>query len=135
VAPRVNTPYFEGACLCGKLSFRIAPPTKWCAHCHCSMCQRAHGAALVTWVGIEESRFELLHANTLTWYASSAGAQRGFCSRCGTSLLFRSSRWPGEMHVVRASIAAEIDRLPEAHVFTSTRASWFPFEDHLARKS
>jgi hypothetical protein len=126
---------FPGACLCEQLRFEIEPPTKWCAHCHCTMCRRAHGAALVTWIGVELERFRLLQQETLKWFESSPGAQRGFCDRCGSTLLFQSSRWPGEMHVVRAAISGQIDREPSAHVFGATRVPWFPFHDALPWKN
>jgi hypothetical protein len=32
-------------CLCGAVRGRIARPSRWVAHCHCSVCRRAHGAA------------------------------------------------------------------------------------------
>ena len=84
----------SGHCLCGKVEFRVNFPTRWCAHCHCSMCQIAHGAAFVTWVGVPKDKFELISGEKrLSWYASSEQASRGYCNRCGTTLFFRSSRW------------------------------------------
>lgn len=47
----------EGGCLCGAVRYVITLPTKWCAHCHCSMCRRAHGAAFVTWAGVPSQSF------------------------------------------------------------------------------
>ena len=125
---------FEGSCLCEAVRLRVTAPTKWCAHCHCSMCQRAHGSAFVTWVGVDETRFELLSDAMLRWYKSSAPARRGFCSQCGSPLLFQSSRWPGEMHIARACIPGEIDRLPEAHVFAKSQAAWLDLNEHLPWK-
>jgi len=133
-ADRTSGSFFDGTCLCGALAFRIRAPSKWCAHCHCTLCQRAHGAAFVTWVGVEEGQFALLTSDTLTWFSSSEAAERGFCSACGTSVLFRSPRWPGEIHVARATIPGEIDRAPQAHVFVSSRVSWLSLEDHLPEK-
>lgn len=133
-APSKGT-YFDGACLCGGLRFRAMAPSKWCAHCHCTMCQRAHGAAFVTWVGFEQERFDLLEDDTLIWYDSSDDAQRGFCSSCGASVLFRSSRWPGEIHIARAAIPGEIDRLPESHVSSSTQVAWITCDDHLPKQA
>ncbi len=126
--------HFDGACLCGALRFRIAAPTKWCAHCHCSLCQRAHGAAFGTWVGVAVEQFEILAGDTLIWFASTAEARRGFCSRCGSSLLFESRRWPGEIHVVRAALPGEIDRPPSGHAFASSAVSWYHCDDGLPRK-
>ncbi|MGE5337814.1 MAG: GFA family protein, partial [Gemmatimonadota bacterium] len=44
-----------GSCLCGAVGFEFELPPKWVAHCHCTQCQRAHGAAFVTWVGVDEA--------------------------------------------------------------------------------
>jgi len=76
-----------GACLCGSVTFTAELPSKWVAHCHCTMCQRAHGAAFVTWVSVEEKRVTVRDLQgVLRWYSSSVPAQRGFCKRCGSAL-------------------------------------------------
>ena len=72
----------RGGCLCGAVTFEVTPPTKWCAHCHCTMCRRAHGAAVVTWFGAPSQNFRLVSGAELKWHRSSAGARRGFCGRC-----------------------------------------------------
>ena len=38
--------------ICGTVEFSVALPTLFCGHCHCTMCQRNHGAAYVTWFGV-----------------------------------------------------------------------------------
>ncbi len=127
----------HGQCLCGAVQFTLDWPSKWVAHCHCSMCRRAHGAAYVTWVGVEARRFTLHDPRgALRWYASSPGAERGFCSMCGSSMLFRSERWPGEMHVVVANLDDGADRAPSAHVFWDTHVDWADVDpnDGLPRK-
>lgn len=125
----------HGRCQCGALQFSVRFPTKWIAHCHCTMCRRAHGAAFVTWVGVDETAFELPDPDgLLRWYASSPQAQRGFCARCGSMLLFRSTRWPGEIHVVRANFDSPLDREPQAHVFYDTRVPWVEVNDALPKR-
>jgi hypothetical protein len=129
----LTTPY-PGACLCGQVRFAITPPTKWCAHCHCTMCRRAHGAAFVTWIGVPEPQFDFVAGrDTVQWYASSPDSRRGFCRHCGSPLFFRSERWPGEIHVARAHIPGPIDREPEGHVHTDTKVPWLdPAPDRSA---
>lgn len=99
------------------------------------MCRRAHGAGFVTWAGFEASRVHFASSATLVWYPSSPGAERGFCGRCGSPMLFRSERWPGELHVARALIADALDREPQAHVFFDTRVPWMPVDEHLPRQA
>jgi hypothetical protein len=93
------------------------------------MCRRAHGAAFVTWIGVPEERFELVEGrDTVQWYASSADSRRGFCRHCGSSLFFRSERWPGEIHVARANVPGPIDRDPEGSVHLESRVSWLTLD-------
>lgn len=99
------------------------------------MCRRAHGAAFVTWVGVEASKATILDPEQrLAWYKSSAEAERGFCARCGSSLFFRSSKWPGELHLAVANFSDPMDRAPQAHVNYDTRVDWFSVNDDLRKK-
>lgn len=123
----------RGACLCGAVQFVATLPSLWCAHCHCTQCQRAHGAGVVTWVGFSSIALRLIDDQQLQWYASSAEAERGFCRHCGASMFFRSSRWPGEIHIARANFIDPMDRLPEAHVFYATHANWMELADTQPR--
>ena len=121
----------EGGCLCNAVRFSVKLPSKWCAHCHCSMCRRQHGAGYVTWVGFESDHFKLLNGEQLSWYESSPGARRGFCDTCGSSMLFESDRWAGEMHVALACLDEPIDRKPQAHAFYNSHIDWMPVDDAL----
>lgn len=125
---------FTGGCLCGGVRFEVEPPTKWCAHCHCSLCRRAHGAGCVTWFGVARDQFRLDDAGQLlAWYRSTPGARRGFCSRCGSTLFFEGERWPDERHIALAAMDGPIDREPQAHVFFDSGAPWVHVADDLPR--
>ena len=122
----------EGGCLCGAVRFEAELPSKWCAHCHCSMCRRAHGAGYVTWAGFDSSGFRITRgADQLAWYASSSVARRGFCRSCGSTMLFESDRWPGETHVALGCLDGPIDRQPQANVFFDAHVDWMPIDEGL----
>lgn len=124
-------------CLCGAVRIRAKFPSLWLAHCHCSMCRRAHGTAFVTWVGFPAERSRIDDPDrSLRWFASSPEAERGFCGRCGSSLAFRSSRWPGELHLSVGTIEKPLDRTPQAHVSWDAHVSWAALDpnDGLPRK-
>jgi hypothetical protein len=124
-----------GACLCGAVGFELEPPSNWVAHCHCSMCRRAHGAPFVTWVSVPPAQLRVVRGgDVLTRYPSSDGATRSFCGRCGSSLFFESTRWAGEVHVARACIPGPIDRAPQVHAFFSDRAPWISISDGLPHR-
>ena len=60
----------------------------------------------------------------LHWYESTPGAERGFCNRCGTMMFFRSTRWPGELHIALAHFTTPIDRTPQMHVHWADHVPW-----------
>ena len=122
----------HGGCFCGAVLYSLTLPSKWCAHCHCTMCRRIHGAGYVTWVGMSSENFHLESAEHLKWFASSPGARRGSCNICGSNLLFESGRWPGETHVALASLSGAIDRRPQAHASYNAHVDWMALEDGLA---
>ncbi len=124
----------SGSCLCGAVSFTATLPSKWVAHCHCTRCQRAHGAPFVTWAGFAASQVAVAGAESLRWHVSEQGGSRGFCGNCGSPMFFKSERWAGELHIARALFHAPIDREPQAHVFDETRVPWVHLADDLPRK-
>lgn len=132
----MNLPSARGSCLCGAVRFDAALPSRWVAHCHCTRCQRAHGAAFVTWAGFEATAVTLHDTlQALRWFIAAEGGERGFCSRCGSPMFFRSARWPGELHVARALFTDPIDRAPQAHAFHDTHVAWVTLGDTLPRES
>ena len=86
---------------------------------------------------MEETRCEIADPQRrLAWYRSSDQGERGSCSRCGSTLLFRSARWPGELHLTLANFLDPVDREPQAHVFWDTHVDWVRLDaaDGLPRK-
>ena len=131
--PVIHAPV-HGACLCGGVRFQVEPPTLFCAHCHCSMCRRNHGAAFVTWFGIARERLRVTAGDdALRRYRSSSHGERSFCGRCGSSLFCESERQPDHVDVVLASLDGPIDRVPAAHVYFDSRAAWTDVRDDLPR--
>ena len=122
-----------GACLCGAVRFEIEPPTVFCAHCHCSMCRRAHGAGYVTWIGIPYERFRLVAvAERLVRYRSSEHGTRSFCGSCGSSLFCESTLHPDYLDVVLANLDGASEA-PQAHFYFDDRAPWVRVADDLPR--
>ena len=125
---------FSGRCLREGIRFEVDEPTKWCAHCHCSLCRRAHGAGYVTWFGVDRDRFRITDGEgLLAWYQSTSEARRGFCSRCGSTLFFSSERWADEMHIALAHMVGPIDKEPQGHVFFDSKAEWVHVDDGVPR--
>jgi len=134
-AAEVTPATASGACLCGSVTFTVVLPSNWVAHCHCTRCQRAHGAAFVTWVSVANDRASIADPNgDLRWHGNATTGQRGFCSVCGSSMFFKGGRWPDELHVARAQFVDPIDRVPQVHGYYDTRVEWFSVSDDLPKK-
>ena len=75
-----------GRCLCGAVSFTAQDVDCDVHACHCSICRRWSGGPGFA-AGVGSVRFT--GAEYVGRYDSSAWAERGFCTRCGTSLFYR----------------------------------------------
>ncbi len=121
-----------GGCACGSVRFEVALPSRFCAHCHCQNCRRAHGAAFVTYAGFQSSQFAYLEGLELvSRYTTDTGACRSFCQRCGTTFAYEGPRWEGEVHLALACLDGAIDRQPGGHVYVDHKAAWWPISDDL----
>jgi hypothetical protein len=124
----------SGACLCGAIQFTATLPSLSCAHCHCTMCQRNHGAAFVTWFAVPPDALKIdAGAEDLVRWASSTHGSRSFCRRCGSSLFCENSEHPDRVDIPLAVMSGPIDRAPQVHVFYDSRAPWASLSDALPR--
>ena len=122
----------DGKCMCGAVSYTAAGLTGEISACHCEMCRRWTGGPLlaataktIAWRGEE-------HIRTFT---SSAWAERGFCTQCGSALFYRVTA-EGPHHGMttlafgtlddQAGFAMSrewfIDKKPEVYEFAGERA-------------
>ena len=74
-------------CLCGAVRMTVKQASTSAGACHCNMCRRWAGGPLIavdcgTDVSIEGEE----HVSV---FDSSAWAERGFCSKCGSHLFYR----------------------------------------------
>ena len=124
----------SGSCFCGRVRFEASMPSLFCAHCHCSMCRRIHGAGFVTWFSIPKTQLRIAAGESdLTRFQSSDHGTRSFCGCCGSSLFFESTLDPERVDISLANMDGPIDREPQVHVYFDRRAEWVTVEDSLPR--
>jgi hypothetical protein len=121
---------YEGGCLCGSLRFRVTAPPLDAGYCHCRMCQLNSGAPVVAWVTFPSASFSWI-AGEPGRYASSAYAERDFCAKCGSYLVFVSTKSPTEVSVNTASFDAPAAFAPRKHIYVESRIPWFKTADDL----
>jgi hypothetical protein len=123
-----------GACMCGAVRFEVELPVTYCAHCHCTMCQRSHGAAFVTWIVVPNARFAIsVGEAALVRFASSDHGTRSFCGTCGSTLFCESTHNPDDIDIVLANMIDSVELAPQLHAYFDDRASWLHVDDGLPR--
>ena len=79
----------HGSCLCGAVTFEVRGDLGEIGHCHCDMCQKAHGAAYGTYVNVSLDDLKFTSGtDAIGRYQSSPTVVRTFCRHCGSTLQF-----------------------------------------------
>ena len=111
--------------MCGGVQLRVTFPSRFCAHCHCESCRRAHASGFVTWIGFTTDKVTIVAGDALLQaYESSPGTKRTFCRACGTRMTFESAKWPGEIHIPLACFDSAVDRQPAGNAFVDEHVAW-----------
>lgn len=127
---------YTGSCLCGQVQYQVSKFLPVIAHCHCTMCQKFHGAAFSTFGEVEKENLHWLSGQEhLTSYRAENGSIRQFCNCCGASMAF-ISRYNEEAATVEIAIAT-LDSgpplTPDAHIFTRSKVPWITLSDDLPK--
>jgi hypothetical protein len=73
------------------------------------------------------------HADaTLRWYESSAEARRGFCSKCGASLLWEPAG-ESRLAISAGCLDAPTGLETECHIFVDEASDYYRIADDLPR--
>lgn len=126
----------EGSCLCGGVAYQIAGQVHHMHYCHCSMCRKAHGSAFATYTGVDPRDLRFTRGQELiSRYRSSEKAERSFCSRCGSNLLFDPKAIPDVVWVAVGGFDSDPKERPVAHIYVASKAPWFEISDELTQFS
>ena len=77
-----------GRCLCGAVEFVATDLQHEVGICHCKMCQRWTGLAMMA-VTVPETSLAITGADNVMTYRSSEWATRSWCGKCGSNLWYR----------------------------------------------
>ena len=123
----------SGGCLCGAVRFDVNVPEKQFAICHCSMCRKWSAGPFMS-VHCPGVGAHISQDTGLSWYRGSEWAERGFCSKCGTTLFWRLTETPDDMLIVsvEAFDNAEHFRLAE-HIYVDEQPERYAFADDCPR--
>ena len=118
-----------GGCLCGAVRYEVRGKLRDALVCHCSMCQRTHGAP-APYSAARNDDLRLVESRGLKWYRSSENAERGFCQSCGASLFWRP------LNADYTAIACGTLDQPSgvrsvAHIFLMDKGDYYTLTDGL----
>jgi len=125
----------EGGCQCGTVRYRVNTQPRWVGHCHCRMCQKAHGAPMVSWMAVPAESVAFT-SGALKYYRSSQHTERGFCPACGTPIACVPAPRPGETPYFDLAVSTFDNPrafAPMMHVWCDSAMPWLPIDDHLPR--
>lgn len=116
---------YTGGCLCGAVRFEIGGPIRNIVYCHCSRCRKAQGSAFAANGIVTAEALNILSgSDALTAYESSPGQRKYFCKLCGSPIMSRSEKRPGQVRVRLGTIESDIVERPMAHIFAGSKANW-----------
>ncbi|SMF76580.1 Uncharacterized conserved protein [Azospirillum oryzae] len=122
---------WTGGCLCGGVRYAIDAQPEPISFCHCSQCRRQH-SHVGAYTGLPRAALRLLTDDTLTWYASSDRARRGFCARCGAGLFWEALDQSGvepRITVTAGSLDDASGLRVERHIFVDQKGAYYDIGD------
>jgi hypothetical protein len=122
----------KGGCLCGRYRYRIEGSLLPVVHCHCAMCRKSSGAAVLSWTGTAAENMRWEHEEPPLFH-SSEQARRGFCPQCGSQLTFQYAAPSGRCFVTVGSLDEADDLERGYHLWTSSRLPWVNFDNDLPK--
>jgi len=100
-------------------------------YCHCNQCRRATGTAFTANARIPASAFRMIAGvDSLGEYRTPRGV-RAFCSVCAAPIFARVEAEPEWIRVRIGGLAGELDVRITAHVWVSSKSSWYEIADAL----
>jgi len=119
----------SGGCQCGAIRYRISGEITELHICHCRMCQKASGNYFMPLGNVDKDQFEVSRGQ-VDWYFSCDPVRRGFCSKCGTPLIFETVEAP-HLNVTLGSLDQPSNFLPDRQFGLEAKMSWFGDLDRL----
>jgi hypothetical protein len=120
-----------GGCVCGGVRYEVSQPFESSSYCHCTRCQRRTGTAASANARAVEGSFRIVQGEELVkcWDPGGGGAEKCFCSNCGSALFSRNTQTKGEVGVRLGSVDGDPGIRPQKRQFTAYAAVWEPIPD------
>jgi ADP-ribosyl-[dinitrogen reductase] hydrolase len=121
----------HGSCLCGEVKYEVDNLAPEFDHCHCTFCQKAHGAAFGSYATTTPEHFRWTAGHDfLGRYQSSSHSGRIFCKNCGSTLVADIDG--GKIIGITLGTLDEDPGIRAGwHMFVRSKAPWYTIADGL----
>jgi hypothetical protein len=135
MAPNDGGDRITGGCACGIVRYETSSKPLMSLFCQCRDCQHDSGTGHSCHVMLPKASFRLSgEAKEYHSVADSGNAVfRGFCSECGSSVLYGSAAFPNAIFVTAGSLDDPAWFRPTMVVYTSSAQPWDHIEASLRR--
>mgnify|MGYP003781434881 CR=1 FL=1 len=122
---------FNGACLCGDVTYRIEAEPIVKLACHCSGCQKQTGTSFAAIMGFPKNKMTI--EGTLKSYTSKGGSgeplKRHFCPKCGSGIYSDVGVVPGMVMIRVGNLDDPSVFTPDAHIHCGKKSHWIKLGD------
>ena len=118
-----------GSCLCGSVSFTVVGDAGPVTACHCGQCRKYSGHFAASF---DVADVEFASDATLHWFVHPSGAKRGFCSTCGSSLIFADAQ--GVLSVEAGAIDGPTGHRLTRHIHLADKGDYYDITDGITQK-
>lgn len=125
----------SGGCLCGAVRYETLGEPRFSPLCHCRMCQRWTGSAMLATVAFDRDAVVFTKGEPRVYWSSGV-SERGFCPNCGSSLFTRyasGGAFDGIIFIAMGTLDDPESVRPDVHYGAEAELSWMRREDGLAR--
>jgi len=121
----------NGHCLCGDIEFQVELIPGQVYSCHCSICQRSHGAAFATQALADGKTLRFIKGKDKLSDYFSGGGYRAFCSNCGSRLMNYAEDKSQYLSVAVSCLAEKSAIEPVANVCIEGKLPWVQLSDNI----
>lgn len=119
----------SGKCLCESVDYEITGEARPVVNCHCSRCRR-HTGHFMAATAAKAEEVEI-RGDTLTWYHATDEVQYGFCSRCGSTMFWRTTRRPEFLSIAAGTLTPPTGLTTVAAIYTDYASDYHSFDDAI----
>jgi hypothetical protein len=119
----------KGSCLCGAVRIRVEGELGRPDACHCSQCRRQSGHYWAS-TDVPKPAVTIEGEENVRWYRSSEKVRRGFCSTCGSVLLWDADGRE-KIAIAMGAFDAPTATHLEKHIFVADKGDYYEIADGL----